>query len=43
MRTEVLKFLIVHGYSVLKDDTVWGILHDDLPTLRAEVEQLLAE
>jgi len=37
------RHIIVHGYSVLKDETVWGILHDDLPTLRAEVERLLAE
>ena len=37
------RHVLVHGYRLVEDQTVWGILHEDLPTLRAEVEQLLAE
>src|SRR5437868_1823426 len=26
--------MLVHGYSVIQHDRVWGTIHDDLPRLR---------
>ena len=33
--------ILVHGYSLIEDDRVWGAIHDDLPLLIAEVRALL--
>jgi uncharacterized protein with HEPN domain len=38
-----LRHVLVHGYGVVEDETLWGIVHEDLPTLRAQVERLLAQ
>lgn len=38
-----LRNVIVHGYSAIQDETVWGILQDDLPKLHEQVNSLLAE
>jgi len=35
--------ILIHGYAQIADDIVWGVLETNLPTLRREVEQLLAE
>jgi uncharacterized protein with HEPN domain len=35
--------VLVHGYAVIKHQTVWGIFQHDLPVLRKEVEDILAE
>ena len=35
------RHVLVHGYRIVEHETVWGIVHEDLPTLRAEVAQLL--
>jgi uncharacterized protein with HEPN domain len=34
--------ILVHGYSLLKHDRVWRVVEDHLPTLLAEVQELLA-
>ena len=33
----------VHGYSTVENETVWGILQNDLPKLHDEVRTLLSE
>jgi uncharacterized protein with HEPN domain len=35
--------LLIHGYDAVVEELVWGILEEDLPTLRARVAQLLEE
>lgn len=34
---------IIHGYDEISNDVIWGILINHLPTLKVEVERLLAE
>ncbi|MBN2133033.1 MAG: DUF86 domain-containing protein [Sedimentisphaerales bacterium] len=36
-----LRNVIVHGYAVVENQTVWGILQADLPKLHQQVKQLL--
>ncbi len=38
-----LRNIIVHGYAAVENETVWGILQDDVVTLKKEVEELLRE
>ena len=38
-----LRNVIVHGYSTIQDETVWGILQNDLPRLYEQVSNLLGE
>ena len=38
-----LRNLIIHGYSDIEDDTVWGIFQKDVPELHKQVTNLLAE
>jgi uncharacterized protein with HEPN domain len=33
--------ILVHGYDVVRDEVVWGILETDLSTLTRDVETLL--
>jgi uncharacterized protein with HEPN domain len=33
--------ILVHGYAVVQHATVWGIIENDLPALRQEVDALL--
>jgi len=33
--------IIVHGYDIVEDETVWGIIQSNLPQLRDEVKALL--
>jgi uncharacterized protein with HEPN domain len=35
--------ILVHGYSIVKHDRVWSIVENQLPTLLAEVEAMLAQ
>lgn len=35
--------VLVHGYSLVKHDIVWGVIGKELPKLLAEVEALLAQ
>ena len=35
--------LLVHGYASIDDRLVWGTVEDRVPTLRREVEALLAQ
>jgi len=35
--------IIAHGYDVLDDTVVWGIIEDDLPRLLTEAQMLLDE
>lgn len=32
---------IIHGYDEISDDVIWRILVNHLPTLKAEVDNLL--
>ena len=34
---------LIHGYSSVADDVVWGILEANLPSLRNEVAALMKE
>ena len=35
--------ILVHGYDVVRNEVVWGILEIGLPTLNREVDSLLAQ
>ena len=35
--------VLIHGYNAIDDSVVWEVLQAKLPTLRREVETLLAE
>lgn len=34
---------IIHGYDEISDDVIWGIVVNNLPILKSEVESLLQE
>ena len=34
---------LIHGYSTVSDEVVWGILQGKLPTLQREVHAFLSE
>jgi uncharacterized protein with HEPN domain len=36
-----LRNRIIHGYDVISDELIWGILINDLPKLKSEVSILL--
>lgn len=36
-----LRNRIIHGYDVISDELIWGILINDLPELKSEVKSLL--
>jgi len=36
-----LRNVIVHGYTVIENETLWGILQADIPKLRDQVARLL--
>ena len=36
-----LRNVIVHGYAIVENETIWGIIEDDLPQLYKEVQLLL--
>jgi uncharacterized protein with HEPN domain len=36
-----LRNRIIHGYDVISDELIWGIIINDLPDLRSEIEQYL--
>jgi len=38
-----LRNVIIHGYSTIQNETIWGILQNDLPTLYEQVRNLLGE
>ena len=38
-----LRNVIVHGYAIIENETIWGILQNDLPILHEQVKQLLEE
>jgi uncharacterized protein with HEPN domain len=40
---EIINFrhILVHGYAAIENHTVWGILQNDLPTLRRQVNDAL--
>ncbi len=38
-----LRNRIIHGYDKVVDEVIWGVLSKHLPTLKVEVEQLLAQ
>ena len=35
--------VLIHAYDVVDHDRVWRVIHEALPTLKAEVEHLLRE
>jgi len=43
--SEIIAFRnrLIHGYSFVADAVVWSVVESDLPLLRTEVEDLLAE
>ena len=36
-----LRNVIVHGYTVVENETIWGILQADVPKLRDQIARLL--
>jgi uncharacterized protein with HEPN domain len=34
--------ILIHGYAVIQNHTVWGVVEGDLPALADRVEQLLS-
>jgi uncharacterized protein with HEPN domain len=34
---------IIHGYDEISDDVIWGIVVNNLPVLKTEVENLLPD
>ena len=36
-----LRNVLIHGYDVVSNDIIWGIVQNKLPTLRRELEELL--
>ena len=38
-----LRNIIVHGYTVVENETIWGILQADVPKLHDQVRRLLGE
>ena len=36
-----LRNVIVHGYAIVENETIWGIIEDDLPQVYKEVQMLL--
>jgi uncharacterized protein with HEPN domain len=36
-----LRNRIIHGYDIISDELIWGILINDLPKLKTEVTELL--
>lgn len=38
-----LRNVIVHGYATVENETIWGILQNELPVLHKQVKQLLEE
>ncbi len=37
-----LRNIIAHGYAVVENATIWGILQADVPKLREQIRELLA-
>jgi uncharacterized protein with HEPN domain len=35
--------ILVHGYTVVKNDEVWRVVQNDLPKLRDALNELLGE
>ncbi|MGA2232505.1 MAG: HepT-like ribonuclease domain-containing protein [Tepidisphaeraceae bacterium] len=42
-RIAAFRNVLIHGYDSIDDETSWGIIEKKLPTLRAELENLLPE
>jgi uncharacterized protein with HEPN domain len=38
-----LRNVIVHGYTVVENETIWGVLRADVPKLRDQVKRFLGE
>ena len=38
-----LRNVIVHGYATVENETIWGILEEDLPQLYKEMQMLLQQ
>ncbi len=36
-----LRNVIVHGYATVENETIWGIIQDDVPKLHEQVKKLL--
>jgi uncharacterized protein with HEPN domain len=35
--------ILVHGYDIIRNEVIWGILESDLPTLTRQVDTLLEQ
>ena len=38
-----LRNVIVHGYASIENETIWGILQNEMPALHEQVRKLLEE
>jgi len=38
-----LRNVIIHGYASIENETIWGILQNDLPVLHEQIRKLLDE
>ena len=43
--SRIIRFrhVLVHGYAIVSDETVWSVIQHDLPILHAEVRAILEE
>lgn len=35
--------ILIHGYDIVEDDVVWGVIQEKLPVLESQIESLLNE
>lgn len=35
--------ILIHGYDIVDREIVWGVVHDNLPTLKEQIDALLRE
>ena len=35
--------ILIHGYDIVEDSIVWGVITNDLPTLYAQIKTMLGE
>ena len=42
-KMEGMRHVLVHGYFSISPHKVWNVIHNDLPTLRPQIEQYIKE
>ena len=42
-RIVAFRNILIHGYDIIDREIVWRVIHDNLPSLKCEVENLLSQ